>query len=63
MAWRESSHANLNQPRRDSGIPMGVSQQTLWYEAPDACKAVGVDLENIQAAIDVQIKRVGGHDQ
>jgi hypothetical protein len=34
--------------------------EALKSDAPDAGKTVGVDLENIRAAIDVQIKRVGG---
>jgi len=34
--------------------------EALKSQAPDAGKTVGVDLENIRAAIDVQIRRVGG---
>lgn len=34
--------------------------EALKSEAPDAGKTVGVDLENIRAAIDVQIRRIGG---
>ena len=34
--------------------------EALKLQAPDASKTVGVDLENIRAAIDVQIRRVGG---
>ncbi len=34
--------------------------EALKAQAPDAGKTVGVDLENIRAAIDVQIRRVGG---
>jgi hypothetical protein len=34
--------------------------EALKSGAPDAGKTVGVDLENIRAAIDVQIRRVGG---
>jgi hypothetical protein len=34
--------------------------EALKSQAPDAGKTVGVDLENVRAAIDVQIRRVGG---
>jgi hypothetical protein len=34
--------------------------EVLRVEAPDAGKIAGIELENIQAAIDVQIRRVGG---
>jgi hypothetical protein len=47
---------------KDPELPQLLKQfvEALKAQAPDAAKTVGVDLENIQAAIDVQIKRVGG---
>jgi hypothetical protein len=46
----------------DPDLPKLLRQfvEALKSDAPDAGKAVGVNLENIQAAIDVQIRRVGG---
>jgi hypothetical protein len=47
---------------KDPELPQLLKQfvEALKAQAPDAGKTVGVDLENIQAAIDVQIRRVGG---
>ena len=47
---------------KDPELPKLLKQfvEALKSQAPDAGKAVGVDLENIRAAIDIQIKRVGG---
>jgi hypothetical protein len=46
----------------DPDLPKLLKQfvEALKSDAPDAGKMVGVNLENIHAAIDVQIKRVGG---
>jgi hypothetical protein len=46
----------------DPNLPKLAAQlvETLKSQAPDTGKVVGVDLEHIHAAIDVQIKRVGG---
>jgi hypothetical protein len=45
----------------DSTLPTLVADlvEALKSQAPDAAKTVGVDLEGIRAAIDVQIRRVG----
>jgi hypothetical protein len=47
---------------KDPELPKLLKEfvEALRSGAPDAGKTVGVDLENIQAAIDVQIRRVGG---
>jgi len=45
----------------DPELPQFLKQfvEALKAQAPDAGKTVGVDLDNIIAAIDVQIRRVG----
>jgi hypothetical protein len=47
---------------KDPELPQLLKRfvEALKAQAPDAAKTVGVDLENIQAAIDVQIGRIGG---
>ena len=47
---------------KDPELPQLLKEfvEALKAQAPDAGKKVGVDLENIRAAIDVQIRRVGG---
>jgi hypothetical protein len=47
---------------KDTELPALLKQfvEALKAQMPDVGKTVGVDLQNIQAAIDVQIKRVGG---
>ena len=47
---------------KDTQLPELLKEfvEALKSEAPDAGKSVRVDLENIRAAIDVQIRRVGG---
>ncbi len=46
----------------DPELPKLLAQfvEMVNAQSPDAGKTVGVDLENIRAAIDVQIRRVGG---
>jgi hypothetical protein len=47
---------------KDPELPQLLKEfvEALKAQAPDAGKTVGVDLDNIQAAINVQIRRVGG---
>ena len=47
---------------KDQELPKLLKQfvEALKFDTSDPGKTVGVDLENIRAAIDVQIRRVGG---